>query len=451
MWPVIPCFELLLQCMSVVFTQPSAVTFQQVALGWVMCLGRRTEFRVFEAIGGEPVCRRQRHPFDRFYNFFSRSAWTVRDLAHQVAVKVVLHLQPAGELHLIVDSTLLHKSGRHVYAIGWFHDAVASTKKRVATALGNQWTVLGLAIRVPGTQRIFCLPIHATLQQPGKGHPGPADSARQMLADVLEWFPERQIILVGDGGFSAKNLLGKLSPRVTYVGLMRGDAALYETRVPRRPKSQPGRKAQRGPRLPAPRALARKADAARSRRGVWHWKTIRVTVYGQEQKFKVCSFQAIWPKVFGVRPILVVLCQPQQEGQREVYLYTTKLDADPAWVIATYCSRSSIEAAFKDSKQVMEIQKPQQWCQQSIEKLAPFVWLMQSLLQLWYFTAGHKLPEARAARKQLGEWDTEWSLRHMLRVLRRASLRATIQLTSRTKHDLHQLINQLEEYLALAA
>ena len=164
MWFVIPTFERLLQGMSVVFTEPSAITCQEVLLGWIMCLGRRTGFRVFESIAGVPVCRTVRHPFDRFCNFFSRSAWTVRDLAHQVAVQLVTNLNPRGELHLIVDSTLLHKSGRRVFAIGWFHDAVASTKKRVATALGNQWTVLALAVRIPGTQRLFCLPIHAPWQ-----------------------------------------------------------------------------------------------------------------------------------------------------------------------------------------------------------------------------------------------------------------------------------------------
>jgi hypothetical protein len=437
-----------MQCVSVVFTHPSAITFQQVVLGWIMCLGRRTEFRVFEGIGGKRACRRQRHPFDRFYNFFSRSAWTVRELARQVAVNIVVRLNPSGELHVIVDSTLLHKSGKHVFGIGWFHDPVASTKKRVATALGNQWTVLGLAIRIPGTQRIFCLPIHATLQQPGKNQPSPADSARKMLADVLEWFPDRKIILVGDGGFSANTLLRDLPARVTYVGLMRGDAALHDPRIPRSKQGKRGRKAQRGPRLPAPRTMAR---AARSQRGKRLWKTIRVLVYGQWQKFDVRAFQAVWPKVFGSRPILVVLCRPHQPGQREVYLYTTNLDADPAWVIATYCSRSSIEAAFKDSKQVMEIQKPQHWCRQSIEKLAPFVWLMQSTLQLWYLSAGHKLPEARAARKQLGAWESEWSLRHIVRVLRHVSLRAAIKITSPTKHDLVQIIEQLENYLSLAA
>ena len=454
MFTVVPSLDVVLQGLFLVFTQPSLATHGEIFVGWLMCLGNRTEFRVFEAIGGQRVSRQQRHPFDRFYNFFSRSAWTVQDLAHQVALRLVLALQPAGELHLIVDGTLLHKSGRSVWAIGWFHDAVASTKKRVATALGNKWVVLGLAVPIPGTQKYFCLPIHVMLQHGGKGQAGEPDLARAMLQDVLSWFPERKILLVADGGFSAQNLLRDLDERVRYVGLMRGDAALHEVEIPRRRKGQRGPTPKHGARLPAPRQVAQKADAAgaRGRRaGRWRWKTIQVYAYGQRRRFQVCAFQAVWPKVFGTRPIQVVVTRSLDKGYGEVYLYTTDLSASPAWVVETYARRTAIEATFKSSKQVLEIQKPQHRCRGSIEKLAPWVWLMQSLVALWYLTEGRHLPEARAARRSLGPWETEWSFRHMLRLFRRVTIRATITAMSSTKHDLQQLAERLENYLYLAA
>ena len=451
MWTSIPSLDVVMQGLAIVFTQPSFVTQQEVFLGWLMCLGHRTEFRVFEAIIGRRVSHRRRHPFDRFYNFFSRSAWTARDLAHQVAVRLVTALNPRGELHLIVDATLLHKSGKHVWGVGWFHDAVASTEKRVATALGNKWVVLGLAVPIPGTDKIFCLPIHAMLQPPGKGKSGEPELARRMLQDVLSWFPDRKLLLVGDGGYSAKNLLRDLDERVRYVGLMRSDAALHDVNVPRRRRGKPGPKPKYGPRLPSPREVAKKADRVGSARGRWHWKTVQVYAYGKKQKFQVCSFQTVWPKVFGARPIQVVVCRSLEKGGREVCLYTTDLEASPEWVIETYDRRVSIEAMFKSSKQVMEIQKPQHWCKASIEKLAPWVWLTQSLIALWYLTDGHKLPEARAARRELGAWETEWSFRHMCRLFRRITIRQVISTMSHNKHDLLQLAEYLENYLYLAA
>ena len=127
-----------------------------------------------------------------------------------------------------------------------------------------------------------------------------------------------------------------------------------------------------------------------------------------------------------------------------------RFPAELSWVISTFSRRWSIEVAFKASKQVMKIQAPQHWCQQSIEKLSPWVWLMQSVISLWYITEGRSLPQAQAARRRFGAWDTEWSLAHMLRILRATILADTITTESATKADLHQLLNALEHYLHLA-
>ena len=149
-------------------------------------------------------------------------------------------------------------------------------------------------------------------------------------------------------------------------------------------------------------------------------------------------------------PILVVLVRDPQGKFQDKYLFTTDLDADLNWVIATFSRRWSIEVAFKSSKQVMKIEAPQHWCQGSIEKLSPWVWLMQSVLSTWYITDGRNLPAARAARRRFGKWDTEWSLGHMLRVLRKAILEDIIKPKSATKADLYQLLDHLENYLDLA-
>jgi hypothetical protein len=406
---------------------------------------------VFETVRADtPVCRKKRHPFDRFYNFFSRSAWTVQGLAHEVAVAIVVRLNPRGVLHLVVDDTLLHKRGTHVYGLGWFRDAVASTAKRVATASGNHWVVVGLAIQIPRTNKIYCLPIHAMLHLPGENQPSEATLAKLMLQDILGWFPDRKLVFIGDGAYSANNLLKDLDERVTYVGVMRSDAEVYSPTPPKQSKSKPGRKPRKGPRLPGPRDAMKKADRNRSGKGPWVWQTVEATAYGVTRSLQVISFYAVWPKVLGLRPILVVLVRDPEGKFKDKYLFTTDLNADLGWVISTFSRRWSIEVAFKSSKQVMEIQSPQHWCRQSIEKLSPWVWLMQSVVALWYITEGRKLPAARAARQRFGTWDTEWSLGHMLRVLRVAILEETIKPKSATKDDLYQLLNRLENYLSLA-
>jgi hypothetical protein len=452
MFTSIPSLDVILQCLLPAFTEPSFQTHVEVFLGWVMCLGKRTEFGVFQTIHADtPVSRKDRHPFDRFYNFFSRSAWTVEELARQVAVAVVVGLNPKGRLYLAVDDTLLHKRGKHVYGLGWFRDAVASTAKRVATASGNHWVVVGLAVRIPGTEKIYCLPIHSKLHLPGKGQPSEAELARAMLQDILAWFPQRKLVLLGDGAYSTKNLLGDLDEGVIHVGVMRSDAAIYDPLPPKQPKSKRGRKPRKGLRLPSPKQAMTKADRNRSGKAPWVWQHVEATAYGVTRRLQVLSFQAVWPKVLGLRPILVVLVRDPQGKFKDTYLFTTDLTADASWVIAAYARRWSIEVAFKASKQVMKIEAPQHWCQASIEKLSPWVWLMHSVISLWYLTEGRQLPQARAARRRFGAWDTEWSLAHMLRILRVAILDHVITPTSATKADLQQLIQHLANYLSLAA
>jgi hypothetical protein len=451
MFTSIPSLDSVLQCLLPVFTQPSLRTHIEVFIGWVMCLGKRTEYGVFQTIQADtPVSRNQRHPFDRFYNFFSRSAWTVRALAHEVAVAIVVALNLRGRLYLVVDDTLLHKRGKHVYGLGWFRDAVASTAKRVATASGNHWVVVALAIPIPKTNKIYCLPIYAMLHLAGKKQKSEATLAKEMLQDILQWFPDRKLVFIGDGAYSASNLLGDLDPRVTYVGVMRADAALYDPIVPKQSKSKRGRKPHKGPRLPNPKEAVQKADANRGGKGAWTWQTVQAKAYGVTRKLRVLSFQAVWPEVRGLLPILVVLVRDPLGKFEDKYLFTTDLDAELSWVISMFARRWSIEVAFKASKQVMKIQSPQHWCRQSVEKLSPWVWLMQSVTSLWYITEGHKLPQAQAARRRFGEWDTEWSFAHMLRILRAAILENTINSESATKADLCQLLDNMESYLNLA-
>src|SRR5436309_14995817 len=183
MWIMLPCLQVILHDLSPVFSEPSFVSNSEILLGWIMCLGRRTEYRVAQSFHAEEEpSRSERHPFDRFYNFFARSAWTVCDLARHVAALAVARLKVIGPLYLVVDDTLLHKRGKKVFGLGWFRDAVASTRKRVATASGNNWVVLALAVPIPlYPSRIFCIPLLMRLHLPDKDKPSCAALARGML------------------------------------------------------------------------------------------------------------------------------------------------------------------------------------------------------------------------------------------------------------------------------
>ena len=172
---------------------------------------------------------------------------------------------------------------------------------------------------------------------------------------------------------------------------------------------------------------------------------------GVTRTLKMLADPAVWPEVLGLRPILIVVVRDPAGKFRDASLLTTDLGAGLSWVVASFARRWSIEVTFKASKQVLEIESPQHWCRKSIEKLAPWVWLMQSVVSLWYLSVGHTLPEAESARQNLGTWDTEWSLGHWVRVLRMATMAATTDPDSTEDGDLYQLLERMKNYLNYVA
>jgi hypothetical protein len=174
---------------------------------------------------------------------------------------------------------------------------------------------------------ILALPLCARLHRPGKGHPSCPQLAKEMLAQVLVWFPGKRFTLVGDGAYASKALLSDLDERVTFVGRLRGDAALYDPRLPVPQKGKPGPKAKKGPKLPKPREAAQKADRKRIEAGPWWWQVVNVMIYGCVRCLRAVAYEALWPWVLGQRAVRVVVVRDPEGRMRDCYLFSTDLEA----------------------------------------------------------------------------------------------------------------------------
>jgi hypothetical protein len=116
---MIPSLEAIVQTCAPAFTLPSFHTHCQLVLGWVLCLGQHRLCRVADTAQPQDLRdHSRRHGLDTTYNFFERSAWTVTGLAYHVAVLILTRLQLFGTITLLVDDTLAHKRGQHVWGIG---------------------------------------------------------------------------------------------------------------------------------------------------------------------------------------------------------------------------------------------------------------------------------------------------------------------------------------------
>jgi hypothetical protein len=185
-------------------------------------------------------------------------------------------------------------------------------------------------------------------------------------------------------------------------------------------------------------------------KGEYQWQEVQVCAYGKERLLWACAFIALWPYVLGYRPIRVVVVRDPEGVMEDCYLMSTSLELSVMAIIRNFSLRWAIEVMFKASKQVMDIEDPHHFCRESVQKVAPWVLGLQTLICVWYVLAGQKEPEAKEIRERMGEWDTEWSLKNMMRVLRRAIVNAAIKANSGSEAEMGELLEALKNWAHLA-
>jgi hypothetical protein len=101
--------------------------------------------------GGGPLSvipPERRRRYDAYARWVRTGKWSPDELWWRLVVQLVEQGAPEGRLALLLDDTLVNKSGRKVDGAGYFHDAVTSTAvAHKVTAWGLN--VVILALRVP--------------------------------------------------------------------------------------------------------------------------------------------------------------------------------------------------------------------------------------------------------------------------------------------------------------
>ena len=107
-------------------------------------------------------------------------------------------------------------------------------------ASGLRWLSLMLLAPIPWAGRVWALPFLTALapserhcRERGRQRKKLNDWARQLVLQARRWLPGRDIVLVGDSGFAALELLATLARHeITGITRLRLDAALYDPAPP---------------------------------------------------------------------------------------------------------------------------------------------------------------------------------------------------------------------------
>jgi hypothetical protein len=397
--PLVSSFAEILLSLAPVFTQPSFVNFTTLVAGWVFCMGRRTVTGLIVAAGAVG----QRH-FSSYHRFFSRAVWSLDSLGH-IILELALRFIPEDAVVLLaVDDTLARKTGKRIWGAAMHHDPLRSTRRKHFFSFGHSWVVLSLVVEFPFARgKHFALPFLFRLYRKRKkklaaGRPkgerkqcGEATEREyrkrpELAADMLEiaaqWLPGRRIRVVGDSEYSGKSVSRGLPENANLVGRMPMNAALYAQPGPRKPGTRgPDRK--KGERMLNPAELA----ASRSVR----WTKTRVEIYGRSVRLWYKSVKALWYNSAGERPVRVVVTRDPSGRWRDDCFFTTDPSMTETEIVETIALRWTLEVTFRDAKQSLGFEEPQNRTPKAVERTAPMAMVLYSLAVLWYARAGDEV------------------------------------------------------------
>jgi hypothetical protein len=365
-------------------------------VGAILAPGTRTVTSVLRVIGLS-----QERQFQTFHRVLNRDRWSSRQLsAILLRLLVRAFVPPDQPLVLGLDDHIERRRGAKIAAKGIYRDPVRSSKSFFVKTSGLRWVCLMLLAPIPWAQRIWALPFLTVLapseryhQERKMVHKTLTDHARQMIAQVRRWLPNRQIVVTADSSYAVLELLAAcagLAQPVTLVTRLRLDAALYDPAAPREPgtKGAPRKKGERQPTL-----AQRLSDPST----LWERHTLR-WYGGTTRDVELASGTAIWyhsgKPVVRLRWVLIRDVLGQFEPQA---LLSTDQEIAAQQIVEWFVLRWQVEVTFEETRAHLGVETQRQWSDLAIVRTTPALLGLFSLVALF---AHQILPEQAVMVRQ---------------------------------------------------
>ena len=260
------------------FTAPVWNHVLVLVAGAVLAPGKRTVTRALRVmgLGDDPG-------FGRYHEALNRARWDTRALARRLLLHVLDQLLPAGPVIIGIDDTIERRWGARIKARGIYRDPVRSSKGHFVKTSGLRWLSLMVIVPIPWAARRWALPFLTVLapsarwaETHGKRHKTLTSWARQAILQTKRWLPDRKLVIVGDSGFAALDLLAAVRRRACVITRLRLDANLFNPAAARK-RGQRGRTPLKG------RVLPKLSTVLNNRRTIWTTVTVSQW-YGEQQR-----------------------------------------------------------------------------------------------------------------------------------------------------------------------
>jgi len=380
--PLLPTLLTAMEAFRISLTQPSFEKLLVLFVGWVRTAGRHA---VTETLVVTGVAGRRHH--EAFHRFFSRGTWDPDALGLWLFRLVERLLEPGSAIRIAVDDTLAPRKGPHVYGLGSHIDPVRSTVARKVFCFGHCWVVLAVILPVPLCHVTFALPIlfrlytnKKTCEKKGIPYRKKTELAAELIAVFVRWTGGRRIELAVDSGYANETIARDLPATVVLFGAMRPDAVL--TALPETTsKHRNGRPRVRGAVMPKPEALAKDESQP--------WLQCEAHLYGKTKVVHYKTLCAQWYQACGVRLLRIVVVRVDTGRIGLRVFFCTDAAVSIRVLLEGYSARWTIEVCFRNLKQLFGFADSSARTKAAVERTAPFVGLMYSLLIVWFFQHAH--------------------------------------------------------------
>lgn len=453
---LVSAWNALVQQLAFTFTEPTARTWQQIALGWVLHRGPATVTGIFRTLGGLA----DRH-WTVYHKFFYRAAWSLQTISAYLTARVIgpmilesgLLDAATGKtvVDLNLDDTTAGRYGKHVAHAGWYKDASATgpATKGAVIHWAHNWIVGAVTLRLPRWKSIrWVLPAAFVLyRKPADCDRNRPFATRQVLAarmvcQVADALPGMQIRVAADGQYATREMVQGLPEGVSLVSRLRRDAALYALPPARRP-GQRGRSRLKGKRLPTPNRIA-----ARRTKG---WKTIAVRRQGRQVQRRVLGITCLWYHVCRAVPIRLVIVRDPAGRQKDDFLFCTDAAVPDEQIVQRYYDRWGVEECILEAKQQMGFETTRGWCSKTVNRQAPLAMVLVTLVKAWYARCAAEEPSLLPQPTPWNPAKTQPSFLDMLAALRRVLWRHRISPNSRFTERVRDILEAVSYALSAAA
>jgi hypothetical protein len=178
---------------------------------------------------------------------------------------------------------------------------------------------------------------------------------------------------------------------------------------------------------------------------------VTLSLYGRPVRVWYKSRNALWYSSAGQKLLRMVVVRDPRRRRRDDCFFSTDPTLPPSEIIQTFSLRWPLEVCFRDVKQFLGFENPQNRVCKATQRTAPLIFYIYDLVLLWFAQSGHPRVNQAPLQRLWYKQKATVSFEDMLRTLRQATWQEKIFGDPRLNAHTRKILQPLVEWAKAAA